>query len=371
MYDLCHVRLNIRKNIFFYLLLLFELILSFTMILIGLDEKKTYSDRVVIYTQEADKQLLSLSNEQGLLTPDNFKIDDEHLLKHDLIFGKIHYVDYLSASGAVNSIQFIETTPHFFETYFQFSPNPQIYYASEQVIEQLRHVSYFLTENLSMSEGILSINDKVYPIEPFKMTPKQNIPTTIAESGDIMVNRAVFYINPQPKIGQPASLFLKMKQTQQWETIASHVNKHLKKTLYPISLLANFQYGSHQLAAFVRLFGWVSLIALIIIVLGTSAMLMLFIARRQQNMCIQHFFGASIFRLRCQIFAELFSVMIVAFSLSLFISIWIEPKVSSVYYTITPHIESSAMLLSTIVILALFITGLTSYKTKWTAIKER
>ncbi|MBF0780806.1 MULTISPECIES: FtsX-like permease family protein [unclassified Granulicatella] len=374
MYDLFHIQLNIRKNVLFYLLLLCELVLCLTMCLIGLDEQKSYLERVSVYTQEEDKKLLTLTNQQLFLPGGKLKTDDEVIKRNQVIFGKVSYINYQNVNGEIKIIQFVEVTPSFFETYFNIYPKINTYYATEAMIDQLQDVSNILGEDIKILNNHITIKSKAYSIE--KLTSQQKkrerIATNVFEENDIIIDKAVFYLSHPNSLEQNTFLFLKIPNTQNFESIVPYINQLVVDSpVYPTQLLAEFQKGSNQLAAFVRLFGWVSVIALIIIMFGFSATLIVFMTRRKQNMRIQYIFGASHSRLKCQIFGEVLCVQLVALCLSMCISAWIEPKVSSIYYMITPHIESVLTLFSILFVLSIVITTLISYENKWTSAMER
>lgn len=365
-YDLFHVFFYLKKNHVFYLFMLFELILCFTLILIGFDENYTYHERKNVFQVDVNAELISLSNENWFLSDIDFRDTQDSLKVYDMIFGQVYHVDFIDEDGKINNIKIVEANSHFFEIYFGFNAKPNQAYLSDSLSQNISPSDIFLDANISIEkEEEIKWDSKTYELILLKNYPNKIIPTTQFESGDIDIENALFIPIPEAGENLPIYGFLKMKKDNISIRILKELSNILNIKLSSSDLLADFEKGAESQTAFVRLFNWVAWIALFVVIFGGTAMFFLFIENRRKNLKIQHFFGASIGRLRCQIFIELLVVFFVATVISTIIRHIVEPSISSAYYEIQPSLTSFVILIILNILLSYCITVFSTGNSTW------
>lgn len=349
MYDVLCIIKNIRLNLKFYLLLLIELVLCFSMMIIGLDEKASYDERVSILSYENELGLLAVSDTKGSVLFD-FDSDKFTLNKipQNTVYGTVHYLRYITAKHKPKSALLISANDYFYEKYFGEVLSSDKCYISSKFINSLRgklnkkeRDTEIFGENFNLSANEFIISSKKMKV--MDLPQDIRIPISMFERFDLSADEDIIFINN--KISKKLALdraftFIKIHKDEDLEKLIEVFKPYQKEAMHYENLLAEFELGSNKLAAFVRLFSWVAYIAIIVVTLGTTGVFIVFLEQRKNSYAIQYCFGASNFRLKLQIFFEVFFIMLLSLLISVIFSMLIEKSVSSVYYLIKIHKSS-------------------------------
>lgn len=347
MYDLFHIWTNLRKNMSFYLILFLELVLCFAMMLAGLDEKLIHSERKAMY--QSEDHLVTLTDDTYFLT--GMSGENHSFFKEDAwIYGQILHLNWMTDSGQIETIKLVQANRSFFKECFKAAPSKDDYYADLDLIDHLSEGGQFL------SDPSLSGTDQTINPQKIKaIVLRDPIPTSIFEYADLNPERTLF-IFPSEPAQTFTHYFIKLREEKIGEDILQAIEKIVGHPLNPTYLLADFADGSEQLGAYVRLFGWIAIIALLIVIFGSGAMILIFVHQRHEKLNIQYYFGASPARLRRQLFLELFAVFLSALITSIVLCYLIYPHISSAYYTISLHFSSIIILFFVAVCVCLLLT---------------
>ncbi len=327
----------------FYFLFSLELILCFTLILIGFDENKAYKERQELYTIENQNDLYTLTDESLFMTDLTLYDHINDLNAMNLIYGHVSHGEYFNASGQVASFKIIEASESFFTDILNISPDKHSAYLSQNLSQKVKRNKGMLNDGIRLENDALVLDNLKLNLEDLpanKTSYKQAMPTNVFESGDIQINESVFVLMRPSIKGKADQTFLKLKNVPNQPGIEKKLTELLNREVYVTDLLADFERGSNSQAAFVRLFAWISTIAILIIIFGTSSMVLLFVKGRKEKNKIQYFYGASLLRLRIQLFLELFFIMLVSMIVSQVCAVLFESVLSSPYYLIRPQINS-------------------------------
>lgn len=359
LYDFFHIFYNIRKNFYFYLFLILELLLCISLIIIGNDENKSYNKRQEIYEKEEELGLESLLNDSYFLTDINLRNHMSQLENKGLIYAEVLYVDYISKDGKVNNFQLVRASSSFFKKYFNISAQNNRAYITENCKNRLDNISSLLSNGLEIGDSSnLILENKTYTTNVIDY--KYDIPTSQFESGDINIDQSIFIkISGEEKGRCDFSLF-KTSRGSNTSEIAKKISDILGIDLYAYNLLAEFENGANSQAAYVRLFSWVAIISFSVISIGTSAMVLLFMENRKNNLRIFHILGASLSRIRMQIFIELALIYLVGIGFSLIAAYLLREKLSSPYYLIRFDISSLIIIIMLTFTILLFITAIST-----------
>lgn len=340
MYDLFHVKLNIFKNWKFYLLLLCQLVLCFTLILIGFDDNIKHQQRLNIYTLENQKQLVTLNTKSYMFRVNNinqiFDLDN-------VLAGSIYYFNYLDSNNNFQMIKVVQANQQFFKEYFDFIPENNYYY-----LYQNHNIDTNQIVIPNMELKLFNTNNLIIPLNQF-------------ESGDINLFNTIFLVNNPNLQLDLINNFIKVKDGNVTNQELNQLSQQLNIDLQAYDLLAEFNKGSDSQSAFVRLFSFVSTIALIIVIFGTGAAILVFVSRRRHKNKIQYLLGASKNRLLFQLFLEIFIIMLLALMMSILLTIILEPLLSSVYYLIEFKVINCLKLLIICCLFSFIITLLSSF----------
>ena len=359
LYDFFHIFYNIRKNFYFYLFLILELLLCISLIIIGNDENKSYNKRQEIYEKEEELGLESLLNDSYFLTDINLRNHMSQLENKGLIYAEVLYVDYISKDGKVNNFQLVRASSSFFKKYFNISAQNNRAYTTEKCKGRLENISSLLSNDLEIDDSSnLILENKTYTNNV--MDYKYDIPTSQFESGDINIDQAIFIKISGEEKGRCDFSLIKTSMGSNTSEIAKKISAILGIDLYAYNLLAEFENGATSQAAYVRLFSWVAIISFFVISIGTSAMVLLFMDNRKNNLRIFHILGASLSRIRMQIFIELVLIYLVGIGFSFIAAYLLREKLSSPYYLIRFDISSLIMIVVLTCTILLFITAIST-----------
>lgn len=353
MYDIFHIFRYIKNNISFYILLTIELIICFTMIIIGIDENEKFEDRLNIYSSLESKDIKYVTDDTNTLY--DFKIADyESLNESKFVVAQISYADYVSYNN-IETINIVKANKNFFMQYLNLNPKINKGYISIDNNHILSNDLAFLQDSYSLKNGVLYINNSSFDLSTVNIN--KSIPTSVLEQGDIKPSNTIFLYSNENLNVEYASTLLCTDQNNEivnnkLEELAKLNNKNLKF----VNLKSFFLKGSESQAEFVRLFGWISFICLIVVVLGASGIMILFISKRNSDFRTNYLFGASISRLKRNVFIEIFLICIISVIFSTIISYLIEPRISSVYYTIVLSIKSLVLVMFLSLIVSAFIS---------------
>lgn len=370
LYDLSIVWFHLKKNIFFYLFLICELVLCFSMILIGMDENQTFHDRQQIYRAYQEKDLISLTNDSWFMEKLDLSTNQKVLTKKGILLGQVYPIEWTNNRGSIDSAQVLVANDRFFRQYFHQVPKQGLAYCSLALRNKLKEARQFLdSQTRWLTQEILQWNEQKWSVHSInELNPKttlKSIPTSPFESGDLSMERTVFVLMPDRMQIQPIFGFIKVPREQMTSRLLAEVSTMVEEKLHASDLHADFEKGANSQSAFVRLFGWIAWIALLVIDFGTSAVILLFMNQRHKMLRIQHIFGATRLRLRLQLFIELCIVMVVSFIVALFLR-WIsEPAFSSVYYLIHPSVIATLSGIMLAFVLCIFITLFSSTNMEW------
>ena len=340
MYDLFHVKLNILKNWKFYFLLFCQLVLCFTLILIGFDENIKHQQRMDIYALENQKQLVTLNTNNYMFKVNNIIqiFDDDSLL-----VGSVYYFNFLDSNNKFQTIKIVQANQQFYKEYFNFIPENNYYYLYKNHDIDIKQID-FLDLKLKLFE-----------------TNNINIPLNQFENGDINLINTIFLVNNPNLQLDLINNFIKIKDDNVTKYKMDQLSQQLNIDLKAYDLLAEFNKGSDSQSAFVRLFNFVSIIALIIVIFGTGAAILVFVSKRRNKNKIQYLLGASKNRLLFQLFLEIFIIMLIALIMSILLAIILEPLLSSVYYLIEFKTINCLKLLLICCVFSFIITILVSF----------
>lgn len=359
LYDFFHIFYNIRKNFYFYLFLILELLLCISLIIIGNDENKSYNKRQEIYEKEEELGLESLLNDSYFLTDINLRNHMSRLENKGLIYAEVFHVDYISKDGKVNNFQLVSASSSFFKKYFNISAQNNRAYVTEKCKSRLENISSLLSNDLEIGDGSnLILENKTYTTNVIDY--KYNIPTSQFESGDLNIDKSIFIKISGEEMGRCDFSFIKTDMGAKTSDIFKKTSTNLDIDLNSYNLLAEFENGATSQAAYVRLFSWVAIISFSVISIGTSAMVLLFMDNRKNNLRIFHILGASLSRIRMQIFIELALIYLLGIGFSFIAAYLLREKLSSPYYLIRFDISSLIMIVVLTCTLLLFITAIST-----------
>lgn len=358
MYDLFQIKHNIKKNIVFYLFFFVELILCFTLILIGFDENKAYNKRLEIYEAEDEKNLLSVTDQTLFLVEKSLNRKIRDLEQMQLLFGQVYHGEYFDRNGKLKPFEIVEASESFFKEILHIKPKSDTAYMKADFLNSLSENQGVLAEDFKLDKNTIHFGKNVYKIEDkFKDNNNldQIIPTSAFETGDIRASNTIFLlIDDKLKSGLNRSVIKTHATNKNYSE--NKLSKIFDKKFQTIDLLADFDKGSNNLAADIRLFGWLSSILVSIVIFGTGSMILIFVQQRKRKNTISYFYGASSLRLKTQLFLEIFSVMFLSLIVSIIISFFVEINLKSAYYFIRANVSSSLILLVLCLIISFLIT---------------
>lgn len=359
LYDFFHIFYNIRKNICFYLFLILELVLCFSLIIIGNDENKSYDNRQEIYEKEEELGLESLLNDSYFLADINIGNHIGELEDNDLIFAEVFRVDYIDKYGKVENFQLVSASASFFKKYFKINVQNKKVYVTSECKTSLENVSKLLSSDLEIADGSnLIFGNKKYTTNVIDY--KDNIPTSQFESGDIDIDKSIFVKFSGEEKERCDFSVLKTSMGSNISEISKKISATLGVDLNAYNLLAEFENGATSQAAYVRLFAWVAIVSFFVISIGTSAMVLLFMDNRKYNLRLFHILGASLSRIRMQIFIEIALIYLVGIGFSFIVASLLRENLSSPYYLIRFDISSLIMIVVLTFTLLLFITAIST-----------
>ena len=359
LYDFFHIFYNIRKNCYFYLFLILELLLCISLIIIGNDENKSYNKRKEIYEIEEKLGLESLLNDSYFLTDINLRNHMSQIENKGLIYAEVFHVDYISKDGKVNNVQLVSASSSFFKKYFNISAQNNRAYITEKCKSRLENISSLLSNDLEIDDSSnLILDNKTYTTNVIDY--KYDIPTSQFESGDINIDQSIFIKISGEEKGRCDFSLIKTSKGSNTSEIAKKISSILGIDLYAYNLLAEFENGAISQAAYVRLFSWVAIVSFFVVSIGTSAMVLLFMENRKNNLRIFHTLGASLSRIRMQIFIELVLIYLVGIGFSLIAAYLLREKLSSPYYLIRFDISSLIIIFMLTFTILLFITAIST-----------
>lgn len=359
LYDFFHIFYNIRKNCCFYLFLILELLLCISLIIIGNDENKSYNKRKEIYEIEEELGLESLLNDSYFLTDINVRNHMSQLENDGLIYAEVFHVDYISKDGKVNNVQLVSASSSFFKKYFNISAQNNRAYITEKCKGRLENISSLLSNDLEIDDSSnLILENKTYTNNVIDY--KYDIPASQFESGDINIDQSIFIKISGEEKGRCDFSLIKTSRGSNTSEIAKKISAILGIDLYANNLLAEFENGAISQAAYVRLFSWVAIVSFSVISIGTSAMVLLFMENRKNNLRIFHILGASLSRIRMQIFIELVLIYLVGIGFSFIAAYLLREKLSSPYYLIRFDISSLIIIFMLTFTILLFITAIST-----------
>lgn len=360
MYDVFNILRHIKNNKKFYILLLIELIICFTMIIIGIDEQAAYSKRHNIYNKLEDENVLFITDDSGFLSDFNLNESILDLNDNDFIYGKSSYIDYI-VDNNVDTLKLVYANPKFFKQFLKFNPKEDTVYMSNEVYKKMNSNMFFLDDKYKINGDIIEINGNEFKAKQIKDI--DIIPTSTMEDNDIDPNNSIYILNNKDLGIQYVQTVLATTSKDN-DYIINKLYDSSNKKLFAKNLKSSFEKGSDSQADFVRLFGWVSYICLIVVFLGTCGVMLLFIEKREKELRIEYLFGARPLRLIINIFFEILIVTIFAVFISVLIAIFIEPKVSSAYYLISFSVKSFLTLLMVSMIMSVLIAMISTKNLK-------
>lgn len=345
MYDISCVFRNITRNKKIYLLILLELVLCFTMMMIGINEKVAYSNRKAIHEKETTERLATISDEKGsyLFSFDANQFDEENL-PSDVVYANVYMLNYITPAEKVKTVRLISGNEYFYRHYFGFSLEDGQCYVSQVFKDDWNDSNVFLEQGIQIRENKFAF----HPLELEVSVIKENIiiPIDVYEKNDINTNHPVVFIKESVASNLPIAKIgtvIKVHDNGKAKELIKSLEPYNKSPLHKINLEADFEKGSNSLSAFVRLFGWVSFIAMIVVTFGTSGIVIVFLEKRKKSYAIQYCFGASELRLKLQLFFEILAVMVAAIVISALLSLILETKISSIYYSVKLELISVAL----------------------------
>ena len=361
LYDFFHIFYNIRKNFYFYLFLILELLLCISLIIIGNDENKSYNKRQEIYEKEEELGLKSLMDDSYFLANINLRNHISELENKDLIFAEVFRVDYIDKDGKVENFQLVSASDSFFKKYFKNNAQNKKAYVTSKCETSLKNVSNLLSSDLEILDGSnLILGNKKYYTNVIDY--KDNIPTSQFESGDLNIDKSIFIKMSGEEMGRCDFSFIKTDMGAKTSDIVKKTSTNLGIDLNSYNLLAEFENGATSQAAYVRLFSWVAIVSFSVISIGTSAMVLLFMENRKNNLRIFHILGASLSRIRMQIFIELALIYLLGIGFGFIAAYLLREKLSSPYYLIRFDISSLITIFMLTLTVLLFITTISTSK---------
>ena len=323
------------RNLKYYFLILLEFILCFGLISIGFNEREAWKHRRELMQRDRDKGLVSLSNQSGFMaSPEGAEEILADPAFDDVLMGQVYKLDYINRAGGIETINLVLANRQFFKVYFPRLELEGKYLAGLRLKKILdSNMDSFLTPDIGFGTE-LSFRGKEYSF--LALMAGRDIPTSINHEMDLTVDNTIFIVSEDRVAGQANSFFIKLPE----KSSAADQLPRLLKEIYPgedfftVDLLAEFDKGGAALNAYVRLFGWVGYIALILVVLGSLGVMIIFFERRKNEYAISYFMGASIARIRLQVFMEMILLLLFAYGNSLVISSFVQSKLSTIYYPI-------------------------------------
>lgn len=369
MYDVSRIIKNIRHNSKFYLLLLLELVLCFTMMIIGLDEKASYNERVSVLNYENELGLCSVSDTKGGMLfdfdSDKFTLDK---IPANTVYGTVYYLRYITAQHKPKSARLISANDYFYEKYFGEALSSDKCYISRKFIKSAGSDSNKKEIDKGISEKGFQLSANQFTISGMNMKVLEldkdiRIPVNMFERFDLSGDEDIIFVND--KISNKLSLdraftFIKIHKDSDFQKNIEAFQPYQKDIMHHENLLTEFELGSNKLAAFVRLFGWTSYIAIIVVTLGTTGVFIVFLEQRKKSYAIQYCFGASNFRLKLQLFFEILLIMLLSVFISVIVSALFEKSVSSAYYLIkiqATSIAAASLLAIVLTFIILLLSG--------------
>lgn len=337
---------KIVRSKLFYSILFVELILCFSLIIIGLDEQSAWNARRRDVAVEDEKGIITISEISGFNT--SFAPIKEQFFHSAVkagvhcLYAEIHQWNFLNNHSKVDSFPVIVGNYDFFQTYLGINaPDGSAYYCSKAVKNRLDfQVQSSLDTKINFSASIFHIENNTKTFRELD-NRRVNIPVTLAQNTDIVMGGSIFVfaesVNDYPKgsVQQVLKLLLPPEKSESISVFFSEMNNRMPNLkIYSMSPLAEFMKGSLQLNAFIRVFSWVSYIALTIVCLGAVGILLIFLDHRKKEYTINYLCGLSTDGLRKQLLVEMLVIFVLAFAMGVFMAYIAEPSLSSIYYLI-------------------------------------
>lgn len=379
-YHLKNIFKNISVNRKIYLILVIELCLCYSLIYLGINETLSHGRREELISNDRDANIhtisyrekesssplsqlphsTSLSSEElkkfltnyGPLVAHSPVLNSEELKKletnpdiEDFYYAEVSHMDHFTNSGDIRSIFVVISNKNFFEHYLKTNDaTSSCCYMEPGLISELgSSYTYF-------SDNSLSVDGKKFDC---RQIPEDLPPIVLSYDYQFDINpkSAVFFLKDDANENLSSEreilrVCIKYKTSEKnldfetQEKLLEELNgfaggEFLFSELY---IAENFEEGSDDLNAFVRVFGWAGNVAFIIVIVGINGIFILIIQKRYKQICISYINGLTKKLAFMQIFLEVLFIVAVPSIIGMLLVLFIQQRVSTVYYAIETHL---------------------------------